>query len=134
MFLSVDSDQYAHDAIADPDYLLYGRMFFPGARLEAMYVRRISKHVQYSVTAVNNARAYVSPQVAMQLQYDVDKWCSECSYTSDDGLLGLRALYNFGQPVSSGQWSVGTELYYGVLDKSGGCKFKLVEDMFSIVT
>lgn len=109
-------------------------MFFPGARLEAMYVRRISKHVQYSVTAVNNARAYVSPQVAMQLQYDVDKWCSECSYTSDDGLLGLRALYNFGQPVSSGQWSVGTELYYGVLDKSGGCKFELVADMLSIVT
>ncbi|CEP17853.1 hypothetical protein [Parasitella parasitica] len=108
------------DYIVNPDYLLYGRMFFPGARLEAMYVRRISEHVQYSVTAVSNTRAYVSPQVAMQLQYDVGKWCSECSYTSDDGLLGLRALYNFGQPGSSGQWSLGTELYYGVLDKSGG--------------
>lgn len=58
----------------------------------------------------------------MQLQYDVGKWCSECSYTSDDGLLGLRALYNFGQPTSTGQWSVGTELYYGTLDKSGGSK------------
>ncbi|CAO3621721.1 unnamed protein product [Mucor fragilis] len=114
------SSSKGDDYKANPDYLLYGRMFFPGARLEAMYVRRISEHVQYSVTAVNNARAYVSPQVAMQLQYDVGKWCSECSYTSDDGLLGLRALYNFGQPVSSGQWSAGTELYYGVLDKSGG--------------
>ncbi|KAI8646230.1 hypothetical protein BD408DRAFT_410415 [Parasitella parasitica] len=108
------------DYKVNPDYLLYGRMFFPGARLEAMYVRRISEHVQYSATAVSNARAYVSPQLAMQLQYDVGKWCSECSYTSDDGLLGLRALYNFGQLASSGQWSVGTEFYYGVLDKSGG--------------
>ncbi|KAI7888676.1 mitochondrial distribution and morphology protein 10 [Mucor mucedo] len=103
-----------------PDYLLYGRMFFPGARLEAMYVRRISEHLQYLVTAVNSPRTLVSPQVAMQLQYDVGKWCSECSYTSDDGLLGLRALYNIGQPSATGQWSLGTEIYYGVLDKSGG--------------
>ncbi|GAA5811735.1 hypothetical protein MFLAVUS_005177 [Mucor flavus] len=108
------------DYRVSPDYLLYGRMFFPGARLEAMYVRRISEHLQFLVTAVNSPRAYVSPQVAMQLQYDVGKWCSEGSYTSDDGLLGVRALYNFGQPVSTGQWSIGTELYYGVLDKSGG--------------
>ncbi|KAI9483191.1 MAG: mitochondrial distribution and morphology protein 10 [Benjaminiella poitrasii] len=108
------------DYRVNPDYLLYGRMFFPGARLEAMYVRRISEHLQCSITAVNSPRTYASPQVAMQLQYDVDKWCSECSFTSDDGLLGLRALYNFGQPVSSGQWSIGTEMYYGILDKSGG--------------
>ena len=61
----------------------------------------------------------------MQLQYDVGKWCSECSYTTDDGLLGLRALYNFDQPESAiptGQWALGTEIYYGMLDKSAGCK------------
>ncbi|KAI8367246.1 hypothetical protein BD560DRAFT_447643 [Blakeslea trispora] len=108
------------DYRANPDYLLYGRMFFPGARLEAMYVRRLSEHLQCSVTAVNSPRISVSPQVAMQLQYDVGKWSSDCSYTSDDGLLGMRALYNFGQPASSGQLSVGTEIYYGVRDKSGG--------------
>lgn len=110
----------AQEYLANPDYLLYGRMFFPGARLEAMYVRRLSEHLQYLVTAVNSPRVYNSPQVAMQLQYDVGKWCSECSYTSDDGLLGIRALYNIGQPGSTGQWSIGTEVYYGVLDKSGG--------------
>lgn len=52
----------------NPDYLLYGRMFFPGARLEAMYVRRISEYLQYSVTAVNSARAYVSPQVKQLIE------------------------------------------------------------------
>lgn len=74
--------------------------------------------------------------MAMQLQYDVGKWCSECSYTTDDGLLGVRALYNFGQQEIAldgnggnvaagiqGQWALGTELYYGTLDKSGGCKY-----------
>ncbi|KAG1140841.1 hypothetical protein G6F37_008757 [Rhizopus arrhizus] len=105
---------------SNPDYLLYGRMFFPGARMEAMYVRRLSRHVQYLVTAVNSPKTYAAPQIAMQLQYDIGKWCSECSFTSDDGLLGLRALYNFGTPSSIGQWSIGTEVYYGILDKSGG--------------
>jgi distribution and morphology protein 10 len=40
-------------------------MFFPGARLEAMYVRRISEHLQYLVTAVNSPRASISPQVKL---------------------------------------------------------------------
>ncbi|KAI8379264.1 uncharacterized protein BYT42DRAFT_568246 [Radiomyces spectabilis] len=100
-------------------YLLYGRMFLPGARLEAMYVRRMSPHLQCLVTAVNNPRS-ANAQISMQLQYDVGKWCSECSYTTDDGLLGLRALYNFGPPSNYGQWSLGTEVYYGIVDKSGG--------------
>ncbi|KAI9025351.1 hypothetical protein CLU79DRAFT_745199 [Phycomyces nitens] len=110
----------------DNDYLVYGRMFFPGARLEAMAVRRLTQNLQYLVTAVNRPRSQGLPQIAMQLQYDVGKWCSECSYTTDDGLLGIRALYNFGQPVlgeqntNYGQWSIGTEIYYGTLDKSGG--------------
>ncbi|KAI8363857.1 mitochondrial distribution and morphology protein 10 [Choanephora cucurbitarum] len=109
------------DYRVNPDYLLYGRMFFPGARLEAMYVRRLSEHLQCSVTAVNSPHTSISPQVAMQLQYDVGKWSSDCSYTSDDGLLGVRALYNFGQPASSSRLiSLGTEIYYGVRDKSGG--------------
>ncbi|KAL0082435.1 mitochondrial distribution and morphology protein 10 [Phycomyces blakesleeanus] len=113
----------------DNDYLVYGRMFFPGARLEAMAVRRLTQNLQYLITAVNRPKSHGLPQIAMQLQYDVGRWCSECSYTTDDGLLGIRALYNFGQPVLndvksnhvySGQWSIGTEIYYGTLDKSGG--------------
>ncbi|KAI8336715.1 hypothetical protein BC941DRAFT_471243 [Chlamydoabsidia padenii] len=104
------------------NYLVYGRMFFPGAALETMYVRRLSPQLQYLITAVNHPRDSGLPQMAFQLQYDVGKWCSECSYTTDDGLLGLRALYNFGKPLKEGhgQWSLGTELYYGTLDKSGG--------------
>ncbi|KAI8078754.1 mitochondrial distribution and morphology protein 10 [Halteromyces radiatus] len=110
------------DSIRDKSYLVYGRMFFPGAALESMYVRRLSPRLQYLITAVNHPRDTGLPQMAFQLQYDVGKWCSECSYTTDDGLLGLRALYNFGKPSEEGhgQWSLGTEVYYGTLDKSGG--------------
>ncbi|ORY93359.1 mitochondrial distribution and morphology protein 10 [Syncephalastrum racemosum] len=107
------------------NYLLYGRLFFPGARLEAMYVRRLTPHLQYLVTAVNHPRSPALPQVAMQLQYDVRKWCSECSYTTDDGLFGMRALYNFANDSLNGQWALGTELYYGTLDKSGGLSMGL---------
>ncbi|ORZ12204.1 hypothetical protein BCR42DRAFT_379034 [Absidia repens] len=109
-------------APAKKNYLVYGRMFFPGAALESMYVRRLSPRLQYLITAVNHPRESGLPQMAFQLQYDVGKWCSECSYTTDDGLLGIRALYNFGKPLEEGhgQWSLGTEVYYGTLDKSGG--------------
>ncbi|KAI9255525.1 hypothetical protein BY458DRAFT_519876 [Sporodiniella umbellata] len=96
-------------------------MFFPGATMEAMYVRRLSKHAQYLMTAVHSPRS--TAQVAMQFQYDRGCWCSESSYTSDDGLLGLRTLYTL--KTASGQWSTGTEVYYGVLDKSGGMSMGL---------
>jgi distribution and morphology protein 10 len=95
-------------------------MFFPGALLESMYVGRISKEMQCLVTAVSNPTSHVLPQMAVQLQYDKGKWCTEGSFTSDDGLLGIRALYNIGQQPY--QWSIGTEAYYGVMDKSGGCE------------
>ncbi|ORX50823.1 hypothetical protein DM01DRAFT_1324559, partial [Hesseltinella vesiculosa] len=101
------------------DYLVYGRMFFPGAALEAMYVRRLSNQLQYLITAVNHPKSTGFPQMAFQVQYDAQKWCTECSYTTDDGLLGLRGLYNFGKE-GYGQWSSGMEIYYGLLDKSGG--------------
>lgn len=82
-----------------------------------MYVGRLSKEMQCLVTAVSNPTNNVLPQMAVQLQYDKGKWCTEGSFTSDDGLLGIRALYNIGH-----QWSIGTEAYYGVMDKSGGCE------------
>lgn len=42
--------------------MIYGHMFFPGAKLEAMYTRRLSKYLQCLVTAVNYSRTFVSPQ------------------------------------------------------------------------
>ncbi|KAF9906489.1 Mitochondrial distribution and morphology protein 10 [Lobosporangium transversale] len=32
-----------------------------------------------------------------QYQYDKGKYCAEMSFTTDDGLIGIRGLYNFGK-------------------------------------
>ncbi|KAH8552754.1 mitochondrial distribution and morphology protein 10 [Umbelopsis sp. PMI_123] len=103
------------------DYLVYGRMFLPGGNLEAAYSRRISETTQYIITAFSDPRKQGASLIGMQLQRDVGRHCTEFSYTTDDGLLGLRGLYNFGHDrFDNGQWSAGAELYYGILDKSGG--------------
>ena len=66
------------------------------------------------------------------MQQDVGKFSTECLYSTDSALLGIRGLYNFGpdprkplsgNPVSEqlyGRFSAGAELYYGLLNKSGG--------------
>ncbi|CAO3663778.1 unnamed protein product [Umbelopsis vinacea] len=103
------------------DYLVYGRMILPGGNLEAVYSRRLSETTQYVITAFNDPRKLGSSLIGMQFQRDIGRHCTEFSYTTDDGLLGLRGLYNFGHDrFASGQWSAGAELYYGILDKSGG--------------
>jgi mitochondrial distribution and morphology protein 10 len=73
------------------------------------------------------------------LQTDESKYSTEYLYSTDSGLLGARGLYNFGpdprqtnsdttaavrsgsghEPVH-GRFSAGAEVYYGLLNKSGG--------------
>jgi len=31
------------------------------------------------------------------LQHDVGKWCSEYTYSAEDGMWGVRVLHNFGR-------------------------------------
>lgn len=69
------------------------------------------------------------------LQNDFGKYSTEYMYSTDSALMGVRALYNFGpdpriaptEPVNAdhvdpvhGRFSAGAELYYGILNKSGG--------------
>ncbi|KAG0063828.1 Mitochondrial distribution and morphology protein 10 [Podila epicladia] len=35
--------------------------------------------------------------MSAQFQYDKGKYCAEVSFTTDDGLIGVRGLYNFGK-------------------------------------
>lgn len=69
------------------------------------------------------------------LQNDFGKYSTEYMYSTDSALMGVRGLYNFGpdprkastelmnadqvEPVH-GRFSAGAELYYGILNKSGG--------------
>ena len=105
-------------------------MFLPSPTLEALYVRRLSPTQQVKVSCVSHASLPNGGSILTLLQRDVGKYSTEYLYSTDSALLGARGLYNFGpdprliegtstEPLY-GRFSAGAELYYGVLNKSGG--------------
>lgn len=120
--------------------LLCGKMYLPASQLEALYLRRISPTQQVRLTAVSDSKLKSGGTIMAMLQQDTGKWCSEYLYITDGALIGARGLYNFGRdprktdpptttaatsecsPTSeySGRFSMGAELYYGILNKSAG--------------
>jgi distribution and morphology protein 10 len=118
------------------DTLLYGRIFLPQSTLEALYLRRISPTRQLKVTAVSDSTLKNGGTILALLQNDYGKYSTEYMYSTDSALLGVRGLYNWGvdprvEPAAPpaaqeatdlvhGRFSAGAELYYGILNKSGG--------------
>ncbi|TPX13070.1 uncharacterized protein E0L32_006496 [Thyridium curvatum] len=127
--------------------LLYGRLYLPQSRLEALVVKRLSPAVQLQLRAVSEAELRNGGTVLGLVQYDRGGFAIESLASTDGGLLGLRGLYNFGgdaSPVSPtapgprsfadqtgvglgvereriyGRFSAGGEVYYGTLNKSAG--------------
>jgi distribution and morphology protein 10 len=115
--------------------LLYGRIFLPQSRLEALYLRRLTPARQLRISAVSDSNLNNGGTILTLLQNDFGKYSTEYMYSTDSALLGVRGLYNFGrdprvapnEPVSAqvadpphGRFSAGAELYYGLLNKSGG--------------
>ncbi|KAG0211846.1 Mitochondrial distribution and morphology protein 10 [Mortierella sp. GBA30] len=89
--------EYDENGKRRKDYLLCGRMNLANARLEALYSRRISKHRQYVISGISDPASRSASHLSAQFQYDKGKYCAEMSFTTDDGLIGIRGLYNFGQ-------------------------------------
>ncbi|KAF2762686.1 hypothetical protein EJ05DRAFT_459447 [Pseudovirgaria hyperparasitica] len=120
--------------------LMYGRMFLPRGTLEALYLRRISPTRQLRLSCVSDSALNNGGTVLGLVQNDHGKYCTEYLYSTDSGLCGIRGLYNFGpdpriaaqdqesddmrEPVH-GRFSAGAELYYGILNKSGGASLGL---------
>ncbi|KAF2260172.1 mitochondrial distribution and morphology protein 10 [Lojkania enalia] len=118
------------------DTLLYGRIFLPQSTLEALYLRRLSPTRQLKISAVSDSSLNNGGTILALLQNDVGKYSTEYMYSTDSALMGVRGLYNFGMdprveltaPVTAqeiaepvhGRFSAGAELYYGLLNKSGG--------------
>ncbi|KAF9312777.1 Mitochondrial distribution and morphology protein 10 [Podila horticola] len=88
---------FGEDGKKRKDYLLCGRMNLANARLEALYSRRISKHRQYVLSGISDPASRKASHMSAQFQYDKGKYCAEVSFTTDDGLIGVRGLYNFGK-------------------------------------
>jgi len=119
------------------DVLLYGRVFLPSNTLEALYLRRLSPTRVLKLNAVSDATLPNGASILALVQNDYGKYSTEYLYSTDSALLGMRGLYNFGLdprnptteavasdmsiPVgSAGLFSAGAEVYYGLLNKSGG--------------
>ncbi|RYP39849.1 hypothetical protein DL767_001968 [Monosporascus sp. MG133] len=132
-------------ARAKKETLAYGRLYLPMSMLEALVIRRVSPALQWQVSAVSNQTLRNGGTVLSMIQYDVGRYGIEGLASSDGGLLGVRGLYNFGGDVAElemskekkvqdegnmatnserdrihGRFSMGAELYYGTLNKSGG--------------
>jgi len=78
------------------------------------------------------------------LQHDTGRWCTEYTWSADDGMFGARVLHNFGKLVRDdeesrsrqrvkrvdeeeamegglkGRFSAGAEVYFSAREKSGG--------------
>ncbi|KAK7509812.1 uncharacterized protein IWZ02DRAFT_67916 [Phyllosticta citriasiana] len=119
------------------DFVLYGRLFLPTNSLEALYLRRVSPTRQVRIAAVSDSNMNNGGTVLGVVQNDHGKYSTELLYSTDSGLLGARGLYNFGHDPRgpeavegktqnqsaervSGRFSAGAEVYYGLLNKSGG--------------
>ncbi|KAF8138197.1 hypothetical protein EV363DRAFT_1393662 [Boletus edulis] len=89
------------------DYLLYGRLYLPSGRLDALYSTRISPTVQALVAAISDPRSSLTGElrargenvsnIMFSLQHDIGKWCTEYTWSAEDGMWGVRVLHNFGR-------------------------------------
>lgn len=92
------------------DYLLYGRLYIPTGRLDALYSTRVSPTVQAMVAAISDPMSSLqsseksrsgsggpSSNVMFSMQHDTGKWCTEYTWSAEDGMWGIRCLHNFGK-------------------------------------
>ncbi|GAA5894343.1 hypothetical protein JCM5296_005144 [Sporobolomyces johnsonii] len=126
------------------DFLLYGRLYAPSPRLDALYVHRLSATSQALISLITVPSPTPPPTLSWQnddpsasaaaptasgtaarlselelkLQQDMGRWSAEYSYAVGDGMWGARGLYNFGR------WGSGvaleTETDAGERDKLEG--------------
>lgn len=83
--------------------------------------------------------------IILHLQHDVGKWCTEYSWSAEDGMWGFKLLHNFGrlgqengerptgvkrvdeeEPVEGGlkgRLSAGAEFYFSAKERSAGGQF-----------
>ncbi|CAL1701374.1 unnamed protein product [Somion occarium] len=104
-----EEEWLAGERVDARDYLLYGRLYIPTGRLDALYSTRLSPTVQAMVAAISDPRSSFSSSersrgnngsnsnVMFSLQHDTGKWCTEYTWSAEDGMWGIRCLHNFGK-------------------------------------
>ncbi|KAI5478292.1 mitochondrial distribution and morphology protein 10 [Pseudohyphozyma bogoriensis] len=111
----------AGERVDKRDFLLFGRLYAPSPRLDALWVHRLSTTVQTLVSLIsvpsplpstpltwqndNEAPPPSGPsgaagrlsELEFKLQQDTGRWSTECSYAVGDGMWGAKGLWNFGK-------------------------------------
>ena len=126
------------------DTLLYGRLYLPASILEGLYIRRLSPTSQLKILGISDSALSQRGIALAHLERNTIKYHTNFLFSTDSALFGIQLLYNFGQEgfcdhgaydsstgdhevgnsLSSkfphGRFSAGGEIYYGLLNKSGG--------------
>jgi len=141
------------------DYLLYGRFYLPTGRLDALYTMRLTPTIQALVAAISDPRSNIPSEfrernadpsnLMINIQHDIGKWCTEYTWSAEDGMLGVRVLHNFGKLGTTsevledtlsrkrvgvkrvdeedavegglrGRMSIGAEVYFSAKERSAG--------------
>ncbi|KAM5534324.1 hypothetical protein V8D89_012052 [Ganoderma adspersum] len=102
-----EEEWLAGDRVDTRDYLLYGRIYVPTGRLDALYSTRITPTLQGMVAAISDPRIPLSSEksrsqgpgsnIMFSLQHDTGKVCTEYTWSAEDGMWGVRSLFNFGR-------------------------------------
>ncbi|OBZ76117.1 Mitochondrial distribution and morphology protein 10 [Grifola frondosa] len=102
-----EEEWLAGERVDTRDYLLYGRLYIPTGRLDALYSTRLSPTLQAMVAAISDPRSHLSAErsrgngtssnIMFSLQQDTGRWCTEYTWSAEDGMWGIRSLYNFGR-------------------------------------
>ncbi|AMD18829.1 HBL073Wp [Eremothecium sinecaudum] len=111
--------------------LLYGRMYYPGSILEAMYCRRLTQHMQLVLKGLSwvNQPSFVT----VYLQRDTGSTSQELIYSSNESLLGYRFLHNclssksklYNSIYNDSLLSFGAEFWLGIANMLPGCSTTL---------
>jgi mitochondrial distribution and morphology protein 10 len=87
---------------------MYGRLYIPTGRLDALYSTRLGATLQALIAAISAPPLNAHPDyhgnrtgsisnIVFSLQHDVGKWCTEYTYSAEDGMCGIKLLHNFGK-------------------------------------
>ncbi|KAJ2697534.1 Mitochondrial distribution and morphology protein 10 [Coemansia sp. IMI 203386] len=126
------------------DYLMVAQMYPSLSSITGSYIKRRSPTSELTISGVSVAGAHPDIQLILQHAINKRRWSSETILASSGKLIGLRSQYNFGNVEAldraaytyycgsdedarrvlhervHGRLSVGTEVYFGAQDSSGG--------------
>ncbi|KAJ2438630.1 Mitochondrial distribution and morphology protein 10, partial [Coemansia sp. RSA 2424] len=126
------------------DYLLLAQMYPSLSSMTGSYTLRRSETSELAISGISVAGAHPDLQLVVQHAINKRQWSGEAMFGTSGGVFGLRGQYNFGdvgaldkaayayyrgsdedarrvvRDKTHGRFSVGSEVYYGAQDASGG--------------